>query len=42
MWKSNDMMSGFEVTYELEDIPGDTGWHKITHMFGTADLNSEY
>ena len=49
VWKRDIEISGFEVTFEVKCTHDDycygfqyTGWEPITHMFGTASLNSEY
>ena len=49
VWKSEIEISGFEVTFEVKCTHDNycndfqyTGWEPITHMFGTASLNTEY
>ena len=42
MWKSADVLTGFEVTYKVTDSTKYVGWPPYKHMFGTPAYNSEF
>ena len=42
IFKNKERVSGLEVRFEANGVPGMTGYEPLTHLFGRSTLTSEY